>query len=98
MGINFLIIGLATLVPLVMGFIWYNPKVMGKAWIKSTGLAEEELRKANMAVVFGLTILFQLYDRHVYECNGDTPVFTGLYRDERAGIHEGCQCRVHYLV
>ncbi len=57
---NLLIILLAALVPLVMGFIWYNPKVMGAAWMKSTGLAEEELRKANMALVFFLSFVFSI--------------------------------------
>jgi hypothetical protein len=52
---NFLVVALAALVPLVTGFIWYNPKVFGTSWIKSTGLAEEELKKSNMAVIFGLT-------------------------------------------
>lgn len=56
--INFLVTALAALIPLVTGFIWYNPKVMGSAWIKATGLAEEELKKANMAVVFGMTLVF----------------------------------------
>lgn len=37
---SLLIIFLAALVPLIMGFIWYNSKVMGKAWIKSTGLPQ----------------------------------------------------------
>lgn len=56
--INWLITFLASLIPMVVGFIWYNPKVLGNAWIKATGLAEEELKKANMALVFGLTFLF----------------------------------------
>ncbi|MCB9045741.1 MAG: DUF1761 domain-containing protein [Chitinophagales bacterium] len=56
--INFLVTALAALIPLVTGSIWYNPKVMGNAWIKTTGLAEEKLREANMAVVFGMTLVF----------------------------------------
>ena len=30
----------------------------GTAWIKATGLTEDELRKANMVKIFGLTLLF----------------------------------------
>src|SRR5690349_15035367 len=56
--VNFLVTALAALVPIIIGSIWYNPKVFGKAWIKATGLTEEELRKANMVKVFGLTLLF----------------------------------------
>ena len=58
MQIDFLILGLATLIPLIIGFIWYHPKVFGAAWIKSTGLTEEQLKGANMIKVFGLTLLF----------------------------------------
>jgi len=58
MEINFLIIFIASLVPLVMGFIWYNPKVFGKAWMAATGITEESAKKANMPLIFGLTLLF----------------------------------------
>ena len=57
---NFLLVPIAALIPLLVGFIWYNPKVFGTAWIKSTGLTEEQLRQANMAKIFGLTYLFGL--------------------------------------
>ena len=42
MEINWLAIGLATLVPTAVGALWYGP-IFGKAWIKSTGKTEEEL-------------------------------------------------------
>jgi hypothetical protein len=51
---------LAALIPLVIGFIWYNKAVMGKAWIKSTGLTEEYLQQANMIKVFALLLLFSV--------------------------------------
>lgn len=57
-GINFLVAALAALIPLVIGFIWYNPQVLGNAWMKSTGLTEEKLKGANMPVIFGLTYVF----------------------------------------
>ncbi|RYE21168.1 MAG: DUF1761 domain-containing protein [Sphingobacteriales bacterium] len=55
---NFLIIFLAALVPIIVSFIWYNPKVMSAGWMKHTGLADAELKKANMPLVFFLTLLF----------------------------------------
>ncbi|HMQ46045.1 MAG TPA: DUF1761 domain-containing protein [Saprospiraceae bacterium] len=57
---NFPIILLAALVPLVVGAIWYNPKVLGNAWMKSCGFTEEDLKGANMILIFGLTYLFSL--------------------------------------
>ena len=57
---NFLVIGLSALVPTVTGFIWYNPKVFGTAWIKASGLTEEQLKSANMPLILGLCLLFSL--------------------------------------
>ena len=54
---NFLAILVAAFVPLVMGFIWYNPKVLGNAWMKAAGLDEEKLKGANMVVIFGLSFV-----------------------------------------
>ncbi|MFL5753244.1 MAG: DUF1761 domain-containing protein [Bacteroidia bacterium] len=55
--INFLMTAVAALVPLVIGFIWYNPKIFGKAWMNASGMTEEKAKGANMAVVFGVTYL-----------------------------------------
>lgn len=57
MDINFLAVLVAALVPMVMGFIWYNPKVLGNAWMQAAGLNEEKLKGANMAVIFGLSFV-----------------------------------------
>lgn len=53
-----LISALAALFPLLLGFIWYNPKVFGKAWMEGAGVNEEKMKGANMALIFGLTYLF----------------------------------------
>jgi hypothetical protein len=58
MEVNFKIIALAALVPLVLGFIWYNPKTLGNVWMKAAGLTEESLKDFNMAKVFILTYVF----------------------------------------
>ncbi|HEY0031258.1 MAG TPA: DUF1761 domain-containing protein [Bacteroidia bacterium] len=57
---NFLIILLTALVPLVMGFIWYNPKVFGTAWMKAAGVPAEN-KSANMPLIFGLSFLFSFF-------------------------------------
>ena len=48
----------AGLVPLLTGFIWYNPKVFGNTWMKSAGMTEESMKGANMALIFGLCYVF----------------------------------------
>lgn len=57
---NFLVIGLSALVPLVTGFIWYNPKVFGTAWMKTTGLTEEQLKSGNFPLILGISFIFSL--------------------------------------
>ena len=47
----------STLVTLLVGFVWYNPKVFGTIWMKETGMTEEKARQSSMLKVFGLTIL-----------------------------------------
>jgi hypothetical protein len=60
-GFNILVIFLAALVPLVVGFIWYNPKVLGNAWMEASGMTTEKAKKGNMPLIFGLTYLFSVF-------------------------------------
>jgi hypothetical protein len=60
MKINFVALLLAAIVTLVVGFIWYSPKVFGTIWMKENNLTQEELRKGNMLKIFGLTYIFSL--------------------------------------
>ncbi len=48
----------AALSTFIVGFIWYHPKVFGTVWMKAEGLTEDELKKGNMAKIFGLSFLF----------------------------------------
>lgn len=58
MELNFKILLAASLIPLVIGFVWYNPKVFGTAWMNATGMTEEKAKGANMPLIFGLTFVF----------------------------------------
>ena len=86
MALNFVVILLTALVPLLTGFIWFNPKVFGTAWMKAAGLTPESGKGSNMALVFGLTYLFGLmlstilysvvvHQTHIYSILLDTPGF-----------------------
>ncbi len=57
---NFLALLVAALVPMVIGFIWYNPKVFGNAWMQAAGMTDEKMKGGNMALIFGLSFLFSL--------------------------------------
>jgi len=54
---NWLVHGLAALIPMIMGMIWYNPRVFGTVWMKETGLTEEEIRSGNMGLIYGSSLL-----------------------------------------
>jgi hypothetical protein len=62
MEINFLAIIGAALSTLVVGFIWYNPKVFGTIWMRETGTTEESAKQgANMAMIFGMSIVYAFF-------------------------------------
>lgn len=58
---NFVTLFLSALIPLVIGFIWYNPKTFGTAWMKAADMTEEKMQGANMAIIFGLTYIFSVF-------------------------------------
>ena len=57
MHINFLIVALTSVIPLIVGFVWYNKSVVGTAWMRETGIDPEAANPQNMAVVFGVSLL-----------------------------------------
>jgi uncharacterized protein DUF1761 len=57
---NWLAILVAAFVPMVLGFIWYNPKVFGTAWMKAAGMTEDKMKGGNMPLIFGLSFLFSV--------------------------------------
>ena len=57
---NYYIPFLAALIPMVVGAIYYNPAVLGNAWMKASGVTEEKIKTGNMALIFGLAYFFSL--------------------------------------
>jgi hypothetical protein len=60
MEFNFLAILVAAIVPIVMGFLWYNPMLFGNAWMREAGMTEEKMKGGNMAVIFGVSIVLSV--------------------------------------
>ena len=60
MEFNWIVLLGAALIPLLVGFVWYHEKVFGKAWMRESGLTEESMKGANMAMIFGLSFFFAL--------------------------------------
>ncbi len=60
--IKFLPIIVAALIPTIMGFIYYNPAVMGKAWMNSMGKTEKELQEGfNFPVVMLISLVLAFF-------------------------------------
>ena len=56
--INFLAVLVAAVSALVVGFVWYNPKVFGGAWMKAAEMTEEKMKGANMGKIFTMALIF----------------------------------------
>ncbi|MBR9844614.1 MAG: DUF1761 domain-containing protein [Algicola sp.] len=57
MEFNLLAILVAAVVPIVLGFIWYNPKTFGTAWAREAEMTEEKMKSGNMPVIFLVSLL-----------------------------------------
>lgn len=60
MEANYLANVVAALSTLVVGAIYYNPKVLGTVWMKANNLTEEQVNASNPLKTYGLTIVFSL--------------------------------------
>lgn len=49
---------IAALSSLVVGFIWYNPKVFGTIWMKEAGITRDPNDKPNMALILGQSVVY----------------------------------------
>lgn len=61
MEFNILAILAAAVSALVVGFIWYNPKVFGNVWMQVADMTEEKMKSASMGKIFALALLFAFF-------------------------------------
>jgi hypothetical protein len=59
-SMNFWVPFVAALIPMVIGAIYYHPKVLGNAWMSSSGVTEEMVQSGNMLKIFGLSYIFSV--------------------------------------
>jgi hypothetical protein len=58
--LNWPAILVASIVPMLIGFIYYNPKVLGTTWMNISGVTEEKMKEGNMARIFALAYFYSL--------------------------------------
>ena len=59
LALNWLAIISAAATGFIIGGIWYGP-LLGKAWMRASGVTEEAAQRSNKARTFGLTALLNL--------------------------------------
>lgn len=86
---NLLAIVIAALIPMFMGFIYYHPKVFGKVWMESLGLKEEDLKKGNMGVILGISLVMSILLSMFMLVNVDGPGQEGEFDSFKHGVFHG---------
>lgn len=57
--INPIAIPVAAVAALLIGALWYNPKIgFGNVWMRESGMTEEKMKSGKMGIIFGLSLLF----------------------------------------
>jgi hypothetical protein len=58
-NVNFTGVLLGTLASLIIGYVWYEPRVFGKQWMELVGLKKKEMEdKQSMPVMMVMSIVF----------------------------------------
>ena len=103
-GFNIWEILVAALATLVVGALWYSPRVFGKAWQDRAGLSDEDLRQSNMALIFGLAFLLNIFVAlalsffvEIFMMVGATPITGGLLSSVLALFFVATTFGVNYL-
>ena len=78
---NFLAVIIAALIPMIVGFIYYHPKVFGKAWMNSLGITEADLKVGNMALIYGICLVMSFLLSMYLLGNVDGPGQEGQNRE-----------------
>lgn len=60
MDFNWMVLLGASIVPLLIGFVWYHPKTFANPWMQSVGVSQEHLMKGNMPLILGVTFILSL--------------------------------------
>jgi hypothetical protein len=94
----------ATVAFWALGALWYSPVLFGKRWQKELGFNEEDLKKANMAMIFGLSfvlmfiMVFGLNFMLTVHKPEDITWLTGMYLGIFSGFFFGmCAMGINYL-
>lgn len=86
--VNYLAVLLAAIASMVVGFVYYHPKVLGKPWMKAMGLTPEKLKKEQkqMGKLYGVSFVLALVTAYVLSHVMGMSVATFGYDKVTAGL------------
>ena len=58
-GINWLSVLVASVSAFAIGSLWYSSLLAGKAWQKELNLSDDDIKSANMPMIFGLAFVLE---------------------------------------
>lgn len=58
--LNWIAVITAAFTNFMLGGLWYSPLLFGKIWQKENKLSDEDLKKGNMARIFGFSFVWSL--------------------------------------
>lgn len=61
MELNFWPLIVAPFVSLIVGFVWYNPKVFGNIWMREAGITMDPNGRPNMLRIFALCLVYSFF-------------------------------------
>lgn len=64
--IHWIAVALCAVSSLVIGGLWYSPALFAKPWQSAAGLSDEQMKGANMALIFGLTFILSFIAAAVF--------------------------------
>ena len=99
-AINWAAVFVAGISAFVVGGIWYSPGLFGKAWMKDSGLAQEQIRNSNKGKIFGFTAVFSLLmaaNLAMYLAGPETNISSGTLYGFLTGIWTFCAIAIHSL-
>ncbi len=58
MEINWIAVAVSALVPMILGFVYYHPQVMGGPWMRANGFTLESIGNGPKPVLYLVAVLF----------------------------------------
>ena len=61
MPINWIAVFVSALFPLIIGSVWYHPKVLGGAWMNASGMTPEKVKEANIIKIMLVSLVLGVF-------------------------------------